>query len=40
MRAGGLMLVVGAGILLITGWWAEAVNWVQVRLVADSGTVV
>ncbi|MCB8957888.1 MAG: cytochrome c biogenesis protein CcdA [Nocardioides sp.] len=39
MRAGGLMLV-GVGILLITGWWAEAVNWVQVRLVADSGTVV
>jgi len=39
MRAGGLMLV-AVGVLLITGWWAEAVNWVQVRLVEDSGTVV
>ncbi|MGY2700609.1 MULTISPECIES: cytochrome c biogenesis CcdA family protein [unclassified Nocardioides] len=39
MRAGGLMLV-AVGILLITGWWAEAVSWVQVRLVQDSGTVV
>jgi cytochrome c-type biogenesis protein len=39
MRAGGLMLVV-VGVLLITGWWAEAVSWVQVRLVQDQGTVV
>ena len=39
MRAGGLMLV-GVGVMLVTGWWGEAVNWVQVQLVLDSGTVV
>jgi cytochrome c-type biogenesis protein len=39
MRAGGLMLV-AVGILLLTGWWAEAVSWLQVRLVQDQGTVV
>lgn len=39
MRAGGLMLV-AVGVLLLTGWWAEAVSWVQVRLVSDTGTVV
>lgn len=39
MRAGGLMLV-GVGVLLITGWWGELVNWVQVQLVSDTGTVV
>jgi cytochrome c-type biogenesis protein len=39
MRAGGLMLV-AVGVLLITGWWAEAVSWLQVRLVQDQGTVV
>jgi cytochrome c-type biogenesis protein len=39
MRAGGLMLV-AVGVLLLTGWWAEAVSWVQVRLVSDSSTVV
>ena len=32
MRAGGLMLVV-VGVLLVTGWWADAVTWLQVRLV-------
>lgn len=32
MRLGGLMLV-GVGVLLLTGWWAEAVSWLQVRLV-------
>ena len=37
MRAGGLMLVV-VGILLVTGWWGEAVSWLQVRLV-DSAEV-
>jgi cytochrome c-type biogenesis protein len=39
MRAGGLMLV-GVGVLLLTGWWAEAVSWLQVRLVQDSETLV
>lgn len=39
MRAGGLMLV-AVGVLLVTGWWAEAVSWLQVRLVSDTGTVV
>jgi cytochrome c-type biogenesis protein len=34
-RAGGLMLVV-VGVLLVTGWWAEAVSWLQVRLVDSS----
>ncbi len=32
MRVGGAMLVV-VGILLVTGWWDWAVQWVQVRLV-------
>jgi cytochrome c-type biogenesis protein len=39
MRAGGLMLV-AVGVLLVTGWWAEAVSWLQLRLVQDQGTVV
>ncbi|WP_395657085.1 cytochrome c biogenesis CcdA family protein [Nocardioides sp.] len=39
MRTGGLMLV-AVGVLLVTGWWAEAVSWLQVRLVSDTGTVV
>ena len=39
MRAGGLMLI-GVGVLLLTGWWADAVNWLQLRLVEDQGTVV
>ncbi|GAA1135416.1 cytochrome c biogenesis CcdA family protein [Nocardioides aquiterrae] len=39
MRAGGLMLV-AVGVLLLTGWWAEAVSWLQVRLVQSSETVV
>lgn len=32
MRAGGLMLV-AVGVLLITGWWADAVSWIQIHLV-------
>lgn len=32
MRAGGAMLIV-IGVALLTGWWAEAVSWMQVRLV-------
>ncbi len=33
-RAGGLMLVV-VGLLLLTGWWDQAVQWVQYHLVND-----
>ena len=39
MRAGGLMLVT-VGVFLVTGWWGDAVSWLQVRLVSDTGTVV
>lgn len=34
MRVGGLMLV-GVGLLMVTGWWLEMVSWIQVRLVSD-----
>jgi cytochrome c-type biogenesis protein len=34
-RAGGLMLVL-VGLLLVTGWWDVAVNWIQVHLVSSS----
>ncbi len=37
MRAGGLMLV-AVGVLLLTGWWDQAVQWLQIRLV-DSNQV-
>jgi cytochrome c-type biogenesis protein len=33
-RSGGLMLVV-VGVLLLTGWWDQAVQWVQYHLVSD-----
>lgn len=33
-RAGGLMLVV-VGVLLVTGWWDQAVQWLQIHLVSD-----
>jgi cytochrome c-type biogenesis protein len=33
-RAGGLMLVV-VGVLLLTGWWDHAVQWLQIHLVDD-----
>src|SRR3546814_7588539 len=33
-RLGGLMLVV-IGLLLVTGWWDWAVNWIQVHLIRD-----
>jgi len=39
MRAGGLMLV-AVGVLLVTGWWAEAVTWLQINLVSSTETVV
>lgn len=39
MRAGGLMLV-AVGVLLLTGWWAEAVTWTQINLVGTTETPV
>ncbi len=34
-RSGGLMLVV-VGVLLVTGWWDQAVTWLQYHLVNSS----
>lgn len=39
MRAGGLMLV-AVGVLLLTGWWAQAVTWLQVNLIFGTETAV
>jgi len=39
MRLGGLMMVV-VGLLLVSGWWAEMVSWVQLRLVARFETSI
>jgi cytochrome c-type biogenesis protein len=39
MRAGGVMLI-SVGVLLLTGWWAEAVTWLQIRLVGTVETPV
>jgi cytochrome c-type biogenesis protein len=39
MRIGGLMMV-AVGVLLVTGWWAEIVSWLQLRLVSDFETSV
>ena len=36
---GGVMLVM-VGILLVTGWWAEIVTWLQIRLISDFETSV
>jgi cytochrome c-type biogenesis protein len=33
MRLGGLMMV-AVGVLLVSGWWAEIVSWLQLRLVS------
>ena len=38
-RVGGLMLV-AVGVLLVTGWWAEIVTWLQIRLVSDFETSI
>jgi len=38
-RIGGLMLV-AVGVLLVTGWWDLAVQWIQVRLVSDFETSI
>jgi cytochrome c-type biogenesis protein len=37
MRAGGVMLI-AVGVLLLTGWWAESVSWVQLHLVGTTET--
>ena len=39
MRVGGIMLV-AVGVLLLTGWWTEAVTWLQVNLVGTSETLL
>ena len=38
-RAGGLMLV-AVGVLLVTGWWDQAVTWLQINLVSSTETAV
>lgn len=38
-RAGGGMLVL-VGVLLITGWWDWAVQWLQGQLVSDTETLI
>jgi cytochrome c-type biogenesis protein len=35
MRAGGLMLV-AVGVLVVTGYWTELVQWLQVRLIVGT----
>ena len=35
MRAGGLMLIL-VGVMLLTGWWDQAVTWLQIHLVESS----
>lgn len=39
MRAGGLMLI-AVGVLLLTGWWDQAVTWVQIHLVSSTEVAV
>lgn len=39
MRAGGLMMV-AVGVLLLTGWWGQAVSWLQVNLILGTETAV
>lgn len=39
MRAGGLMLV-AVGVMLVTGWWDQAVTWLQIRLVSSTETAL
>lgn len=33
-RIGGLMLI-AVGVLLVTGWWDVAVQWLQIQLISD-----
>ncbi len=37
MRCGGLMLVL-VGVLLVTGWWDYAVQWLQIQLIGSFET--
>ncbi len=39
MRAGGLMLV-AVGVLLVTGFWNDMVQWLQVHLILGTETPV
>jgi cytochrome c-type biogenesis protein len=39
MRLGGLMMV-AVGVLLVSGWWAEIVSWLQLRLVSRFETSI
>ena len=39
MRAGGLMLV-AVGLLLVTGYWAQLVQWLQIHLILGTETPV
>ena len=39
MRAGGLMLI-AVGVLLLTGWWSQAVTWTQIQLVGTTETAL
>ena len=34
MRAGGLFLI-AIGVAVLTGWWADAVSWVQIHLISE-----
>lgn len=34
MRVGGLFLI-AIGVAVLTGWWADAVTWVQIHLVSE-----
>jgi cytochrome c-type biogenesis protein len=38
-RLGGAMLVL-VGVLLLTGWWTESVQWLQYHLIADYSVAV
>jgi cytochrome c-type biogenesis protein len=39
MRLGGLMMV-AVGVLLVSGWWAEIVSWLQLRLISRFETSI
>ena len=39
MRAGGLMLV-AVGVLLVTGFWNDMVQWLQIHLILGTETPV
>ena len=38
-RVGGIMLVL-VGLALVTGWWDQAVTWLQIHLVSQSTVAV